>query len=169
MVPLLTARQRSCTGLQAGGAGRAAAAAAAPAAAALAPPAGDDPWLAADKAQHLALCFAIVAAAHAALRGPPLRLGARAALALAAAAALLAALAKEAGDAAGLWPGRASARDLAADLLGVAAGAAAVLAAERAAAGGGGGLPPPGARGYARAGAPAGDVELGLPQRQQQQ
>ncbi|XP_020090829.1 uncharacterized protein LOC109711888 [Ananas comosus] len=82
---------------------------------------GGDEWLAADKVEHAVACFAIalVASALAARsRRPILR---RRSAALGSAAAFLAGSAKEAADALGLWGSAgASAKDAAADLLGLA-------------------------------------------------
>jgi hypothetical protein len=90
----------------------------------------DDPWLAADKLQHVAFCFSLACIGFFALAGnfssssssssstptPARRLGAGALLAFFGGAL------KELGDFLGWWPGRPSLRDAAADALGAALG-----------------------------------------------
>ena len=85
----------------------------------------DDPWLAPDKLQHFSFCAAVATAAFLVARASTSPSIVRARLPIAAAAAFIAGAGKELGDAVGLWPGRASIKDGAAD----AAGAAAALAA----------------------------------------
>ena len=89
----------------------------------MAPPPSADPWLAVDKLQHFLFCVVVAALAYLAARAHPSTAPWR--LAVGAGAAFVAGAAKEAGDAAGLWPGVASLRDGGAD----AAGAAVALAA----------------------------------------
>ncbi|EFN52560.1 hypothetical protein CHLNCDRAFT_138545 [Chlorella variabilis] len=91
-----------------------------------------DPWLARDKAEHFAFCFAITSAVYLGSRSwESLR---RHRLLLACFAGLAAGLAKELGDWLQWWPGVVSARDLGADLAGVALALAALVAAEAGAA-----------------------------------
>jgi hypothetical protein len=92
------------------------------------PPPPPDAWLAIDKLQHFLFCAAVAAAAYLGARASPTLAAHR--LLLGAAAAFAAGAAKEAGDALGLWPGAASARDAAADAGGGAAGLAAVDAVD---------------------------------------
>lgn len=87
-------------------------------------PLSDDPWLALDKAEHLIFCALVAACAYLVARTRPAL--ARWRLAAGATASFLAGAAKEAGDAAGLWPGRPSWRDAAADAVGGAAALAAL-------------------------------------------
>lgn len=94
------------------------------------PPPSPDPWLAADKLQHLVFCAAVAAAAYLVARASPSPRLASARLAVGAGAAFVAGATKEAGDAAGLWPGRPSLRDGAADAVGAAAALAALAWAD---------------------------------------
>jgi len=89
-----------------------------------------DPWIAADKAQHVAFAAALVLVAHLLLRRTT-RVGWLPALTVAVLLSCVGGIGKEAGDHLGWWPGRLSARDLVADLIGTCTAAAAVAAAER--------------------------------------
>ena len=91
-----------------------------------------DPWLGADKVQHAVGSFGMVLAVYAILRVPPLqrRVGARTRLIVAMSASFSVGGIKELGDGEGWWwfcPCMASARDMATNLIGVAAGGALLL------------------------------------------
>ncbi|KAL4420406.1 hypothetical protein ABPG75_010062 [Micractinium tetrahymenae] len=88
----------------------------------------EDPWLAPDKAQHFAFCFACTAAGYLlARRSSSLR---EHRLAIGAAVGVAAGVLKEVGDVLQWWPGALSIRDLGADGVGVAVALAVLVAAE---------------------------------------
>lgn len=97
----------------------------------------DDPWLAPDKLQHVAFCFALACVGFfgwekiASVKkpsssfSPPTPTTAQQRLLAGALLAFFGGALKELGDFCGWWPGRASPRDAAADAVGAALGLAA--------------------------------------------
>ena len=100
-----------------------------------APRGDDDPWLAPDKLQHVAFCFSLACAGFFALASVKTSFffscsstptaTARQRLLAGALLAFLGGSLKELGDFCGWWPGRASLRDAAADVVGAVLGLAA--------------------------------------------